>query len=53
MQKSDVAYIKAMLWAIVSTQYSILTDVTFWIVVLNIIFYGMQSIYYKYIEEGE
>ena len=53
MQKSDVAYIKAMLWAIISTQYSILADVTFWIVVLNIVFYSMQFIYYKYMEEGE
>lgn len=52
MQKSDVAYIKAMLWGIVSIQccqYSELSDVTFWITIANIVFYGMQFIYYGYI----
>lgn len=53
MQKSDVAYIKAMLWGIISTQYSVLTDATFWIAILNIVFYGIQFIYYRYMEEGE
>lgn len=53
MRNSDVAYIKAMLWGIVGVCQDELPDPIFWIVVVNILFYGLEFAFYKYKENGE
>lgn len=58
MQNSDVAYIKAMLWGIIGSIVDVcqdpkLPDPMFWIITLNILFYGIESAFYKYKENSE
>lgn len=54
MEKSDVAYIKAMLWGIFGVcQGSELPDPIFWITILYIFLYGIEFLFYKYKETGE
>lgn len=54
MQKSDVAYIKAMLWGIVGIcRGPELPDVMFWIIILNTLLYGIEFVFCKYKENGE
>jgi hypothetical protein len=54
MQNSDVAYIKAMLWGIICVcRGSELPDLLFWIILFNILCYGIEFVFYKYKENGE
>lgn len=54
MRNSDIAYIKAILWGIIGVcQGSELPDPIFWIITLNILFYGIESAFYKYKENSE
>jgi len=54
MEKSDVAYIKALLWGIVGVcQGSELSDSMFCIVMLNILLYAIEFGFYKYKENGK
>ena len=54
MRNSDVAYIKAMLWGIAGIcQGFELPDPMFWMVILNIFFYGIEFVFYRYKENGE
>lgn len=54
MRNSDVAYIKAILWGIIGVcRKPEIPDPMFWMVVLNILFYGIESAFYKYKENSE
>jgi hypothetical protein len=54
MQKSDIAYIKAMLWGIVGVcQGSELPEAMSWIIILNIFLYGIEFAFYRYKENSE
>lgn len=54
MEKSDVAYIKALLWGLIGIyQSSELSNPMFWITILYIFLYGIEFIFYKYKETGE
>ncbi len=54
MRNSDVAYIKGMLWGIIGVcQGSELPDLMFWLVVLNLLFCGIEFVFYRYKENGE
>lgn len=54
MRDSDAAYIKTMLWGIIGVcRGSEMPDPMFWIVILNILLYGIECAFYKYKENGE
>jgi hypothetical protein len=53
VQNSDIAYIKAMLWGIVGVcRGPELPDPLFWIIFLNILFYGIEFVFCKYKENN-
>jgi len=48
MKQSDAVYIKAMLWIIVGVcRHAELSEPVFWIIMLNILFYGIAYIFYR------
>ena len=54
MRNSDVAYIKAILWGIVGVcRGPEIPDPIFWMVVFNTLFYGIESAFYRYKENGK
>lgn len=54
MRNSDIAYIKAILWGIIGVcRGPEIPDPMLWIVTLNILFYGIESAFYKYKENSE
>ena len=53
MEKSDVAYIKALLWGIAGLcRNADLPDPIFWLMVFYMVYYGLEFVHYKLREEN-